>query len=348
MYDDFTEGVRERIARGIRRLTTRVLRARSKTARRAGQVSAVVVASFVFASAYAYFGVYQPSAFFPIGHIITVPSGASVRDTAELLYREQVVRSPLAFRALFKFGGTEAQIRAGDYVFDKPLTLSEVAMRVMRGEYGLEPARIVIPEGATTYEMADLFAAKFERFDPVMFLMLAEGKEGYLFPDTYFFLPNVQTTEVVETMERTFYERLATLDETLATFGRPVHEIVTMASLLEKEARNHEERREIAGVLWHRLSIDMPLQVDAVFGYIKRTGTFNPKLSDLEVDSPYNTYKNRGLPPGPIGNPSLSSLEAALTPVPTEALYYLHGRDGVMRLANTYAEHLANRRMYLD
>jgi UPF0755 protein len=92
----------------------------------------------------------------------------------------------------------------------------------------------------------------------------------------------------------------------------------------------------------------MPLQVDAVFGFIEGTDIFSPKFSDLEVDSPYNTYKNKGLPPGPIGSPSLAALEAAVTPVSTEALFYLHGRDGSIHLAKTYTEHLVNRRSYLD
>jgi UPF0755 protein len=307
-----------------------------------------VVAVFFVASAYAYFGVYQPSAFFPVRTIITIPEGASVGAVADILYAEQVVRSALAFRALFKFSGESIAIRAGDYYFDRPLTMLEVAERLMHGEYGLEPLRVVVPEGATTYQMADLFAESFDKFDPVQFLLLAEEKEGYLFPDTYFFLPNADAIDVLDTMERTFYERLNTLEPDIASFGKPIHEVVTMASLLEKEAREEDERAQIAGILWHRIEIGMPLQVDAVFGFIEKGETFSPKFSDLEVDSPYNTYRNKGLPPGPIGSPSLSSLKAAVTPIVTDALFYLHGRDGVLRVAKTYEEHLVNRRRYLD
>jgi len=196
--------------------------------------------------------------------------------------------------------------------------------------------------------MADLLAARFEKFDPIAFLLLTEDKEGYLFPDTYQFPPNVTTPQVIDTLERTFYDRISGLENDIATFGHPIHEVVTMASLLEKEAWNEEDREYIAGVLWHRIDIGMPLQVDAVFGYIERTDTFNPTFSDLEIDSPYNTYKYKGLPPGPIGNPSLSALEAAVHPKTTDALFYLHGKDGMLRLAKTYEEHLVNRRRYLD
>jgi UPF0755 protein len=298
--------------------------------------------------AWAYFGVYQPSAFFPLRTIITIPEGATVTDTAELLEREQAIRSALAMRLLVRVLGIETEVRAGDYYFDRKLSLTEVVHRVTRGEFGLEPVRITIPEGATTYQMAEIFSEKLLKFDPVTFLLLARDKEGYLYPDTYMFLPNVTASQVLDALERTFYEKLRPLETDIAEFGRPIHEIITMASLLEKEAWDHEDRARIAGILWHRIEVNMALQVDAVFGYIQGRETFNPKFSDLEVDSPYNTYKYKGLPPGPIGSPSISSIEATVHPVPTDALFYLHGRDGVLREAKNYKEHLVNRRRYLD
>lgn len=295
-----------------------------------------------------YYGIERPPALFPVEQVITVPAGMTVTDVAHLLKEEQIIRSVHAFRLAVTMGSNGGSVIAGDYFFDTPLSLSEVAARISAGRYGLDPIRVTIPEGATTYQMAELFARRLPKFDPTTFLLLAEEKEGYLFPDTYHFTPTTVTSDVVRELERTFYERLRTIEDDIATFGRPVHEIVTLASLLEKEARNHEERRKIAGVLWNRIAIDMPLQVDAVFGFIARTETFNPRFSDLRVDSPYNTYKYRGLPPGPIASPSLSSLMAAVTPIETDALFYLHGRDGVMRSARTYDEHLVNRRRYLD
>ncbi|KKS84414.1 MAG: Aminodeoxychorismate lyase [Parcubacteria group bacterium GW2011_GWA2_43_11] len=299
-------------------------------------------------SAWGWFGVYQPPSFFPIKTIVTIPEGATLSGVASILQKEQVVQSALAFRVFVTLFNSKEQIRAGDYYFNERLTLHEVAERFTHGEFGLESVRVTIPEGATTYQMAHIFEERFERFDTGEFLMLAEEKEGYLFPDTYFFLPNVSTSQILTTMERTFYERLQTLEEKIAAFGRPVHEVVTMASLLEKEAREYDERQIIAGVLWSRLQIEMPLQVDAVFGFIEKTDTFSPKYSHLESESLYNTYKNTGLPPGPIGSPSLEAIEAAVTPVETDALFYLHGRDGVLHIAHTYAEHLVNRRSYLD
>ncbi len=306
------------------------------------------MAVMVFFSAWLWFGVYEPPAFFPIRTVITIPKGTSLSGVADILENEQVIRNALAFRIAVVFEGNGSQVQAGDYYFNNILNFKEVVDRMVSGAFGLEPIRVTIPEGSTTYQMVEIFKDKFEKFDPLTFSLLADEKEGYLFPDTYLFLPNVTTSKILNTMERTFYERLRNIEEKIAVFGRPVHEVVTMASLLEKEAHNYDERKTIAGVLWERININMPLQVDAVFGYIESTETFSPKFSDLEVDSPYNTYKNIGLPPGPIGSPSLEALEAAVSPAETEALFYLHGQDGVLRLANTYDEHLVNRRKYLD
>jgi UPF0755 protein len=295
-----------------------------------------------------WFGAYESPTFFPVRTIVTIPSGVSLTQIAEMLKQEQVIRSKWFFVVATHLKGLETDVKAGDYYFNERLTALQVVSRLTAGAYGLEPIRVMVPEGATTYQMAQLYERQFERFSVDRFLMLAQEKEGYLFPDTYFFLPNVTTVEILQTMERTFYERLRSIEEKIAAFGRPVHEVVTMASLLEKEARDFEERRAIAGVLWKRLQINMPLQVDAVFGFIKKTNTFNPTFSDLDVDSEYNTYKYGGLPPGPIGSPSLQALEAAVSPIETDALFYLHGRDGMLRLAHTYDEHLENRRRYLD
>lgn len=306
-----------------------------------------VFVAFIFAG-WVWFGLHHAPTLFPVRTVVTIPEGTSLRGVADMLEEKRVVRNRKAFVLLAHMKGVQAEIKAGDYYFETPLSMSEVLVRLARGEYGLEPVRVTVPEGATTYQMATLFGKVLEKFDPTTFMLLTRDKEGYLFPDTYFFLPNAKTVDVLHTLETTFYERLRLLEGRIAQFGRPVHEVVTMASLLEKEARDHEERRTIAGILWNRLEIEMPLQVDAVFGFIERTDTFSPRFSHLAIDSPYNTYKYRGLPPGPIGSPSLKAIEAAISPNDTDALFYLHGRDGVMRVARTYDEHLQNRRRYLD
>ncbi len=310
--------------------------------------SGFVAGVLIFFSAWLLFVVYQPPYFFPVRTIITIPEGTTITDASNMLKEKQVIRNALAFRLVIILFEDDRQIKAGDYYFTEKLTLDKVADRLSEGIFGLTPIKVTIPEGATTYQMSEIFKNKFERFDTAVFSMLIKDKEGYLFPDTYLFLPNVEAQEIVETMERTFYEKLRTVEGKISKFGKPVHEVVTMASLIEKEASSYEDRRIISGVLWNRIKIGMPLQVDAVFGYIEKTETFNPKFSDLETKSPYNTYKNVGLPPGPIDSPSIEAIEATISPVKTDALFYLHGRDGVLRVAKTYKEHLVNRRKYLD
>lgn len=311
-------------------------------------VTGTVLLILLCGAGYVYFWVYQPPALFPLRTIVAIPDGATVDDAGKILAEAHAVRYPLAFSLAVRYIAHDAPIRAGEYYFDHELNLFAMVDHLVRGEYGLQPLSITVPEGATTHSMAQLCAKSLTRFDPTTFEILASDKEGYLFPDTYVFLPNATAEQVLDAMERTFYERLRSVEEQVASFGRPLHDVITMASLLEKEAYRSEDRHKIAGVLWNRLKIGMPLQVDAVFGYIEKRDTFNPKYSTLEIDSPYNTYKNKGLPPGPIGSPSLDAIEAAVEPDTTDALYYLHGRDGVLHLARTFGEHVQNRRRFLD
>ena len=146
---------------------------------------------------------------------------------------------------------------------------------------------------------------------------------------------------------RKFERRLAPLAKRIADFGKPLHDVLTMASLVEGEARTREARRHIAGILWHRVELGMPLQVDAVFPYILGKNTYEVTTEDLRVDSPYNTYRYTGLPPGPINNPSLDAITAALNPTPSNYLYYLSDKEGIMHYATTHEEHLINRAKYL-
>ncbi len=285
-----------------------------------------------------------PPASFPRGTSIVVPEGASVIQTASLLEDAGALRSPFLFRMLVSAKG----VQAGAYVFESPQNLVSLSIALMRGTGGVTQVRVTIPEGFTVREMAEVFSQSLTSFDTDAFVEYAAPYEGYLFPDTYFFSPFVTAREVVDTLRGTFDARMQELRTLVTASPYTQKDIVIMASLLEKEAKTLEEKKMIAGILWKRIAIDMPLQVDAVFGYIKGIDTFHPSLSDLEIESPYNTYRNRGLPPTPIANPGIESLTAAATPVTSDYLYYLTGRDGVMRYARTFDEHKANRAKYLD
>lgn len=294
-----------------------------------------------------YISVIQPPENFPIGTLVAIPEGASFSETMLSLEQKGVVRSALALKIIVALSGHARTVHAGDYIFKEPKSIFSIARAISVGAYGLEPLRIRVPEGATTYEMAALFEKRLERFDPARFLAAAQPQEGFLFPDTYFFLPNANDTLVYETLRQNFDTQITSIEPQIASSTHSLLDIVIMASLLEREARNMKDRRMIAGVLWNRLDRGMLLQVDAAFLYTLGKGTFDLTKADLQSDSPYNTYKYKGLPPGAIGSPSLDSLLAAAAPTKNSYLYYLADNSGVTHFSKTYEEHLRKKRLYL-
>lgn len=285
---------------------------------------------------------------FPIAEVVAIPEGASAREVATILQEQQVIDSPKVFLGVAHFFFNPEDLQAGDYIFEKKLSTFSVARRIIEGEYGLTPLRITFFEGMNTREMAELLDERLPHTNPAKFRAAASEYEGYLFPDTYYFLPNVTEQEVVDAMRDEFERQITSIDETIKESGRSLDELVTMASLIEEETRTPETRRMVSGILWNRIEIGMPLQVDAVFGYIYDTQIFSPRFSDLEIDSPYNTYQNAGLPPGPITNPGLDSIIAAAEPTESEYLFYLTGTDGTFRYATDFDQHRVNRTLYLD
>lgn len=295
-----------------------------------------------------YIGVIQPPEQFPIDSLVTIPTGATLSETAKSFENQGVIRSSLALKIMLTLSGQQNKVHAGDYLFKEPKNLFVVARAIIVGAYGLEPIRIRIPEGATTARMAKIFDTQLQRFNPEKFMEIAQPAEGYLFPDTYFFLPNANEELVLTTMRQNFDTQIATIQDKIDAFGKPLSDIVIMASLLEREAENSEDRRKIAGVLWNRLERNMLLQVDAAFIYTLGKGSFDLTVADLtNKDDRYNTYVHKGLPPGAIGSPSIDSLLAAVTPVEHKYLYYLADRNHVTHYSKTYEEHLRLKRRYL-
>lgn len=290
----------------------------------------------------------RPPSDFPINDIVTVEQNMVLGDIANSLYEQKIVRSAAALELVVRVMGAGRTVHAGDYQFKQPTTLFGIARAIAYGYFGLEPVRIRVPEGSSVDEMAPIFERYLPRFDAARFVEIAKPHEGYMYPDTYFFLPNATEEIVFTTMRETFDEKRAAIQDKIDAFGKPLNEVVIMASLLEKEAHKFDDRRKIAGVLWHRLDINMALQVDAAFLYFLGRTTYALTLKDLQADSPYNTYKYKGLPPGPITNPSLRAIEAAVTPIDTGAIFYLADRYGNTYYSKTYEEHLRKKRIYID
>lgn len=308
-------------------------------------IIALVVLGGIAISVYVF--MLQPPAEFPVDRLVNVPEG-TLSEVSAILKENGVIRSEYAFQAFVMIFGDAHTVRAGDYIFKQPRDVIGVAKAISRGVFGLEPIRIRIVEGATTREMAIIFRSQLERFNERNFLALAQPKEGYLFPDTYFFLPNATEETVIQSMTQNFDNRILELMEPIINSGRTLDEIIKMASIIEREARIPADRRMISGVLWNRIEKGMALQVDAVFLYSIGKSTFQLTLADLTSDSPYNTYRQKGLPPTPIGSPSLDSIEAAAVPTENPYLFYLADRRGKTYYSKTYKEHLQKKAIYID
>ena len=185
-------------------------------------------------------------------------------------------------------------------------------------------------------------------FDNATFYNMAKSFEGYLFPDTYFFYSNVTPDQVIETLRNNFNQKIKTALLDIQASGKSLQDVITMASIVEREATSSTDRKMIAGVLWKRISISMPLQVDPPFYYILGKDSSQITLKDLAMDSPYNLYKNKGLPPTPITNPGMSSILATVNPTTSNNLFFLSDKKGAIHYAPTYEGHVANKLKYLQ
>ena len=303
-----------------------------------------IVGWVLVVSVFAIYSIFIAAPFsFQKDSILTISPGTSVQEAGELLKTKHIIQSPFVFSALIRFFYPSGII-ANHYSFSKPQSVLVIAYRLAEGKTDLVPLKVTIPEGLSSFEISKILKDTLKDFDSVAFEALAKPQEGYLFPDTYFFLPGTEPKVIIDAMRQNFDEKIKPLDSAIATFGKPMNEVLAMASILEREARQSETRRMVAGILWRRIAIGMPLQVDAVFGYIFKKSGYAPTLADLKTDSLYNTYLHRGLTPTPIGNPGLGAIQDAITPTKSSYLYYLTDEEGKIYYAKTFAEHLANKR----
>ncbi len=291
--------------------------------------------------------VLAPPSTFPSGIIIIIKRGESVPEIVQKLFDQHIVAHPTVLRTVLRIMGAGNTVQAGAYSFAGPVGVLTIAYRLSQGDYGIPPARITLVEGMTVRELATRVAAALPEITAPEIQAAGAKYEGYLFPDTYIFPPGADADSVIAVMRANFNTKIAPLTGSIAASGHSLAAILTMASIIEKEARTLESKKMISGILWRRIEIGMPLQVDAVFGYIFNRDTYSPSYADLKVDSPYNTYTHKGLPPWPINNPGLASIDAALNPTKTTYLFYLTGRDNQMHYASTYASHLDNQHKYL-
>ena len=300
---------------------------------------------FVLAGFSGYFFLSAPKDF-PSGETIVIEKGTGLAEISGKLKKEGFIKNKYAFALYARVFNKSKKIKYGKYLFNEPVSIFSLLSRFTKGEFGFKPVKVTVAEGLTIKDIADLFLAVkppsggltakiFENFDKEEFLEKTKNLEGYLFPDTYLFLPFAEMEQIIWTMTDNFKKKAGDVGK----------DIVIMASLIEKEVPDSDDRKIVSGILWKRLELGMALQVDAVFPYI--TGEQKVLLDDLKIDSPYNTYLHKGLPPGPISNPGLDAIEAAKNPKESPYLYYLSGQDSKTHFAKTFSEHLRNKEKYL-
>lgn len=290
----------------------------------------------------------SPPASFESNSLVAIPEDASAAQFAHVLKETHIIRSETAFRVLARVSRYDRHLDPGAYVFQKPLNLLSVLYRVGNAKHGIDPVRITFTEGMTSFDIADTLEKELPGFDKAAFLNEASTSEGYLFPETYDFMPSDTPRAIVNRLKIQFSESISAITPQIMASKHSVSDIVIMASILEREAKSEDDKRLVAGILWNRINKGQPLQVDASFGYAHKENGYTPTADDLDSDSPYNTYRNKGLPPTPISNPGLESLLAAATPATTKFFYYLTGKDGKMHYAQTFEQHKKNRALYLD
>jgi len=266
--------------------------------------------------------------FAPFGNkdvIIHVASGQSTDSVISELENKNAIRNDFTLKVFIKLLKKGKGIISGDYLIKKSSPVWVVAWQLGRGHHNIEPIKITIREGLTNDEIATIFADKIASFRKDLFLADTQEKQGYLFPDTYFFFPLDTTPELIDKLLNNFENRIKNLSSSISTSGHSLQEIITMASILEGEAGGKEDIEIISGILWRRISIGMSLQVD--------------------IDK--STYSQKGLPLKPLNNPGLQSIQASLNPKDSPYLYYLHDKNGKVYFARNYEEHKRNIDNYL-
>ncbi|MDP4089512.1 MAG: endolytic transglycosylase MltG [Bacillota bacterium] len=286
----------------------------------------------------------------------------SIEEAASALEKKSIIRSKKAFINYVNYYKLKNPYKAGNYIINSRTPMRDLILKLQGGKSDF--AVVTIPEGYSLYRIAttlqqnnltkkeDLLNTKLEDFDTNSLLVKRQNVtydlEGYLFPDTYYIPYTADKGKIISLMYGEFSKVFTEKDRQRAKeLGMSTNDIITIASLIEKEAANDEERSRIAGVIYNRLKKGMPLQIDAAVIYANTNGESNSASDiNLKKDSKYNTYLYKGLPPGPIASPGKASIEAALYPEENDYLYYVAGPNGSV-FSKTYEEHKQNVKKYL-
>ena len=282
--------------------------------------------------------------------VIDVPQGQSLKTTAALLHEKGIIKNSFKLILIARLKGYDKRLKAGEYLYSAAMSPRRILEIMVKGEVRLH--KLTVPEGYNTYQIADLvnqagFASQIEFIKAATNADLArsmgleaETFEGYLFPETYFFPKQVSVEIIIATMVQRFWSVFTPpWQDRAKNFGFTVHQIVTLASIIEKETGAPFERPIIASVFHNRLKKSMRLESDPTVIYGIKNFNGNLTRKDLQTRTPYNTYKIRGLPAGPIANPGRASLEAALYPENTAYIYFVSKKDSTHYFSTNLKEH---------
>lgn len=290
--------------------------------------------------------------------IFVVPKGYGVNQIGEALHEANLIRRPLAFKIMVIKEGFSKDLQAGDFRLSQSMNLFEITQSLTHGTLDVW---VTIPEGLRREEIAYKFTEAFAEYKvefPVPeFLKETKNIEGYLFPDSYLIPKDASALQVVQILRNTFDQKVPDEKKLAANkIGLTFHQALILASLVEREVKRDKDRPIVAGILLKRLKENWPLEIDASIQYALGTknceGKLNcrwwPIVKDTNLESLYNTYLNKGLPPTPICNPSLSSIEAVLNPKQTNYWFYLSDNSGNIHYAETLEEHEENIGEFLE
>jgi len=282
-------------------------------------------------------GIYFPKSSTSIEEkLFLVEKGQNLFKVAENLEKESLIKNKFLFDLYIFIKRAQRKLQAGEYFLSPSGNIDRIAEKIISGD--IAKIVVTIPEGWTQKQIEERIGLKLP----------GENLEGFLFPDTYQFPLRVSGEEIVKKMRDNFDKKL-TLDlrEEIQRQGKTIPEIITMASLIEKEVSKNEDKELVSGILWKRLKNNIPLQVDATITYITGKKTTKILKEETQIDSPYNTYKYLGLPLGPICNPGIDSIKAAMYPKKSEYWYYLSTPEGEVIFSKTLEEHNIAKAKYL-
>ncbi len=297
-------------------------------------------------------------------YVITITNSMPQEKVVKTLQEKGLIHSQIPFELYLKIMYGSGHFKEGEYRIFSPISAVSVAKLFFQGPK-IQERTIKIIEGWNRKDIAkylekegvgraDDFLELTHTVEPFADIALLSKKpinvdmEGYLFPDTYRIFSDAKPQDIVRKLIANLESKItAEMLSEIRSHGQTVHEALTLASIVEREVQTDTDRALVADLLYRRIKLGMPLQVDSTISFITGKQNDRSSLTDLQIDSPYNTYKYKGLPPGPIANPGLSSIRAVVYPKANEYLFFLTTPEGEVKYARTYAEHLENKRKYL-